>query len=47
VVCDPTVETRGDGPVRVWYGGGDIAAPAQNIDGQIGLATLSLEISGP
>lgn len=47
VVCDPTVEIRGDGPIRVWYGGGDVAAPAQNIDGQIGLAILSLKISKP
>jgi sucrose-6-phosphate hydrolase SacC (GH32 family) len=39
VLCDPTVEVRPDG-VRVWWGGGDIAHPAQNIHGQIGMGIL-------
>ena len=26
--------------ILVWFGGGDVAAPAQNLHGQIGLATL-------
>ncbi|MBM3812822.1 MAG: hypothetical protein FJW20_14440 [Acidimicrobiia bacterium] len=42
VMCDPTVEA-GEGHFRVWFGGGDIAHPAENIHGQIGLATLTLE----
>jgi predicted GH43/DUF377 family glycosyl hydrolase len=39
VICDPTVIADGDG-VTVWFGGGDVARPDQNIHGQIGLATL-------
>lgn len=39
VVCDPTVEVL-PGRVRVWFGGGDVAHPAENIHGQIGLAIL-------
>ncbi len=39
VVCDPSVEVRSDG-IRVWFGGGDVAAPAENLNGQIGLAAL-------
>ena len=39
VLCDPTVIAEGD-RVRVWFGGGDVAHPVQNIDGQIGFATL-------
>lgn len=41
VVCDPTVEATGP-VIRVWFGGGDVAHPAENIHGQIGLATLFL-----
>ena len=39
VVCDPDVEVLGD-TVRVWFGGGDQAQPAENLTGQIGVATL-------
>jgi predicted GH43/DUF377 family glycosyl hydrolase len=39
VVCDPTVEVAG-GIIRVWFGGGDVASPDENLHGQIGLATL-------
>lgn len=39
VVCDPTVQLSG-GKVRVWFGGGDVAHPAERIDGQIGYAVL-------
>lgn len=42
VVCDPSVIERA-GEVRVWYGGGNQPHPDQNIDGQIGLFTLTLE----
>jgi len=42
VLCDPTVIMEGD-HVRVWFGGGDVPRPDQNIDGQIGLATLTAE----
>lgn len=40
VVCDPTVELMPDGSLRVWFGGGDVAHPVENIHGQIGVATL-------
>jgi len=43
VVCDPAVETTTAG-ARVWFGGGDVAHPAENIHGQIGLATLHMEV---
>jgi predicted GH43/DUF377 family glycosyl hydrolase len=39
VVCDPMVEPKPDG-VRVWFGGGDVASPDENLHGAIGLATL-------
>ena len=39
VVCDPWVEMRPDG-LWVWFGGGDVAAPAENLNGQIGLAQV-------
>lgn len=39
VICDPTVLVEGD-VIRVWFGGGDVAAPAENLNGQIGYARL-------
>ena len=39
VICDPTVIANGD-RVTVWFGGGDIARPDQNIHGQIGFGQL-------
>jgi predicted GH43/DUF377 family glycosyl hydrolase len=42
VICDPAVLPGPDG-LRVWFGGGDVAHPAENIDGQIGFAVLSSE----
>jgi predicted GH43/DUF377 family glycosyl hydrolase len=40
VVADPTLEKMPDGSVRVWFGGGDVASPDQNLHGQIGLGLL-------
>jgi predicted GH43/DUF377 family glycosyl hydrolase len=40
VLCDATVVANGD-RARVWFGGGDVARPDQNIHGQIGFATLT------
>lgn len=40
VVCDPAVEVRADS-IRVWFGGGDVASPDQNLHGQIGMGTLT------
>lgn len=39
VVCDATVLVEGD-RVRVWFGGGDAAEPAQNLHGRIGHGIL-------
>lgn len=39
VLCDPSVEPLGDA-VRVWFGGGDVASPDENLHGQIGAAIL-------
>ena len=39
VLCDPTVLVEND-VVRVWFGGGDVAHPAENIHGQIGYGEL-------
>lgn len=39
VVCDPTVELLPAG-IRVWFGGGDVARPDENLHGQIGAGWL-------
>ncbi len=39
VVCDASVLVE-DGVIRVWYGGGNVAAPAENLNGAIGYAVL-------
>jgi hypothetical protein len=39
VVCDPTVMVSGS-EIRVWFGGGDVASPDENLHGQIGYARL-------
>jgi predicted GH43/DUF377 family glycosyl hydrolase len=39
VVCDPAVLVEHD-RVRVWFGGGDRPSPDENLNGQIGYATL-------
>jgi predicted GH43/DUF377 family glycosyl hydrolase len=42
VLCDPSVLAERD-RVQVWFGGGDVAQPDQNVDGQIGFGTLTAE----
>jgi predicted GH43/DUF377 family glycosyl hydrolase len=39
VICDPSVAVEGD-TIKVWFGGGDIASPDENLHGQIGFGTL-------
>ena len=39
VICDPSVIAT-DSEVHVWFGGGDVARPDENINGQIGFAIL-------
>ena len=39
VLCDASVLSE-DNHVMVWFGGGDVPRPDQNIHGQIGLAEM-------
>ena len=39
VVCDASVLVEGDA-IRVWFGGGDVASPDENLNGQIGYGVL-------
>jgi predicted GH43/DUF377 family glycosyl hydrolase len=39
VICDPSVEVTGD-LVTVWFGGGDVASPDENLHGRIGMGIL-------
>jgi predicted GH43/DUF377 family glycosyl hydrolase len=39
VICDPAVAVEG-GEIHVWFGGGDVASPDENLHGQIGFAVL-------
>jgi predicted GH43/DUF377 family glycosyl hydrolase len=39
VICDPTV-LFDKGVLKVWFGGGDVASPDENLHGKIGYATL-------
>ena len=41
VLCDPTVVVEGD-RIRVWFGGGDVPRPDENLHGQIGYAELRI-----
>jgi predicted GH43/DUF377 family glycosyl hydrolase len=45
VVCDPSIEVLPDS-VRVWFGGGDVASPDQNLHGQIGVGILKTKEIG-
>lgn len=39
VICDPAVEANPTG-ARIWFGGGDVASPDENLHGEIGMGTL-------
>lgn len=41
VICDPTVLVEGS-DIRVWFGGGDVPHPAEEIHGQIGYGVLRI-----
>jgi hypothetical protein len=43
VVCDPHILSNTD-PLWVYFGGGDKAEPAENLNGQIGYGTLKLSL---
>jgi hypothetical protein len=38
-MCDPSVVVEGS-QIRVWFGGGNVASPDENLHGQIGMAIL-------
>jgi predicted GH43/DUF377 family glycosyl hydrolase len=40
VICDASVVVE-SGRILVWFGGGDVASPDENLHGQIGFATLA------
>ena len=40
VVCDPHVQLLNSGTLRMWYGGGDRAKPAEGLNGAIGVLDL-------
>lgn len=42
VVCDPTVLDQ-NGSIRLWFGGGDVARPDENLNGQIGSGSIRIE----
>ena len=42
VICDPTVSTDAGGETIVYFGGGDIASPDENLHGQIGRGVLRM-----
>lgn len=43
VICDTTLlEAEGE-EIIVWYGGGNIASPDENLNGRIGMFTISLD----
>ncbi|HWB96325.1 MAG TPA: hypothetical protein VG672_06470 [Bryobacteraceae bacterium] len=39
VLCDPSIEALGD-KLAVWFGGGDVPSPDENLHGQIGIGVL-------
>ncbi|MDQ2946151.1 MAG: hypothetical protein M3Y27_09465 [Acidobacteriota bacterium] len=41
VLCDPTVLIE-NGEIRVWFGGGDVARPDEEIHGRIGYGVLTI-----
>jgi len=42
VICDSTLLSMGNGNWAVWFGGGDKAEPAQNLNGEVGMMTVDL-----
>lgn len=42
VICDPTVLVE-PGKTRLWFGGGDVARPDENLNGQIGEGEIRIQ----
>ncbi len=40
-LCDAHTERQSDGRVKVWFGGGDVAHPAERVNGKIGTGWLT------
>jgi predicted GH43/DUF377 family glycosyl hydrolase len=40
VICDPEVAGVGTSEIRVYFGGGNVASPDENLNGQIGMGVL-------
>lgn len=40
VICDTTLMKNDDGRIMVWYGGGNVPSPDQNLNGKIGMFTI-------
>ena len=43
VVCDPSVLVE-NGRTMLWFGGGDVARPAEHLDGQIGMGVIETSV---
>jgi predicted GH43/DUF377 family glycosyl hydrolase len=42
VICDPSIVRMPNGDLRVFFGGGNVASPDQNLSGNIGVLTATL-----
>ncbi len=42
VICDTTLLEKENGDLWVWYGGGNVPSPAENLNGMIGCFTMRL-----
>ena len=42
VLCDPTIDVSADGRATVYFGGGNVARPDENLNGQIGYGVLRM-----
>lgn len=43
VICDTSLIRNDDGKYNVWYGGGNVPSPDQNLNGQIGMFVIDLD----
>lgn len=43
VICDTTFVENSDGTVTMWYGGGNVASPDENLNGRIGVTNITFD----
>ena len=43
VICDTTLMEDDDGSILVWYGGGNVPSPDENLNGNIGLCRMKFD----